>query len=123
MAESPFLRRVNKRDSGLHGRRSESLTAKRVKGVTQPGSGALDGAKGDIKKVTEDRKWLMENKATNGQSFTMKKEWLLKIYQEARETNCTPALSFQFTDDSGRSEVRERWIAVPEHIWLEITGD
>ena len=120
---NPFLRRINNRDSGHHGRKAEGSLAKRIKGTQQPGSGALAGAKGDVKKDTSSFSFLVENKTSKGESMTLQKEWTLKIYQEAIEVGCIPALAFQFTTDSGKSEKRERWVAIPEHIFKELIDD
>lgn len=123
MSGNPFLRRINNRDSGFHGRKAEGSLAKRIKGTQQPGSGALAGAKGDVKKNTSSFSFLVENKTTKGESMTLQKEWLLKIYQEALEQERTPALALQFTNEAGKSEKRERWVAIPESVWLELVGE
>lgn len=122
MSDSPFLRRLNKRDSGHHGRVAEKKLAQRIGGRLQPGSGALAGAKGDVK-VEAKLDLLMENKSTSGATFTMKQEWTRKIYQEALESNRTPALSFQFTNEAGKSEKCDRWVCLPEHIFLELISE
>lgn len=90
--------------------------AKRVGGTLQPGSGAMDGAKGDLKVGA----FLVENKSTKGASFSLKQDWALKIYQEALEQNKIPALAFQFVRGNGQSEKRDRWVCIPEHIWKEL---
>lgn len=122
-ARNPFLSRINKRDSGFHGRKAEESLAKRLKGQQQPGSGALDGAKGDVKKDTSSLRFLLESKATNGKSMSLQLDWLFKIYQEALEQNRLPAVAIAFTNEAGKSEKRERWVMVPEHIWQEIVEE
>lgn len=122
MSDSPFLRRLGKRDSGHHGRVAEKKLAKRVGGREQPGSGALAGAKGDVK-VEAKIDLLLENKATKGATFTMRQEVLHKVYQEALEQTRVPALSFQFTNDAGLSDKRDRWVCLPEHVFLQLIGD
>lgn len=124
MTNNPYLRRVNKRDSGFHGRKAEESLAKRLKGELQPGSGNLPGAKGDVKLIArnQDQDFLIENKATTGASISVKQDWLLKIYQEALETGKIPALAFQFTNEAGKSEKRDRWVALPEHFFKELIG-
>lgn len=92
-------------------------------GTLQPGSGALDGAKADVKKDTQAYSILMESKATKGASITLQKDWLAKVYQEALEANRVPALAFAFTSDSGASAKKDRWVAVPEHIFQQLIGD
>lgn len=117
---NPLFDRGNPRDKGAHGRKAEKKTAKRLGGKLQPGSGALDGAKGDF---TVNR-FLIENKATEDESFTLKQSWLLKIYSEALACGKVPALSFQFVRPSGQSETRDRWVAIPEHLFKDLTdGD
>lgn len=123
MTLSPFERRLAKRDNGHHGRQAEKKIATRLAGTTQPGSGALDSAKGDVKVATATFSFLIENKATKGDSLSVKKDWCLKIYQEALETNQTPALAFQFTNDAGQSEKRERWVALPEWAFKQLIGE
>lgn len=83
----------------------------------------MDGAKGDFHTKLNGKDFLMENKTSRGESFGLKKEWLLKVYQEALEQNRIPALSIQFVNESGQSEKRERWVMVPESVWLEMQGD
>lgn len=116
MPESPFERRLKNRNVGHNGRVAEDTFAKRVGGRTRPGSGNMEGAKGD---VTVDN-FLIENKATQTDTMSLKREWLLKVYQEALELNRVPALAFQFTTEGGKSEKRDRWIAVPEHVFREM---
>lgn len=113
---NPFLTRVNGRDKGFHGRQAEESLAKRTRGTQQPGSGAVAGAKGDVTVATSEISLLIENKTTKGVSLTLQKDWLLSVYQYALEQNRIPALAFQFTNDAGKSEKRERWVALPEHI-------
>lgn len=122
MTDSPFMRRLNKRDNGHHGRVAEKQLAKRMGGRLQPGSGALAGAKGDVK-VEAKLSLLMENKSTSGATFSMKQEWLHKVYQEALETSRVPALSFQFTNEAGNSEKRDRWVCIPESVFQELISE
>lgn len=114
--KSPLLTRLSKRDSGHSGRVSEKKVAQRIGGQLTPASGAKQEAKGDIRKGD----FLIEAKSTKAESLILKKEWLLKIYQEALEVSKNPACAISFTDDSGKSEKRERWVMVPEHIWQEL---
>ena len=119
---NPYLSRVNGRDSGHHGRKAEGSLASRLKGTLQPGSGALAGAKGDVKLDNPQHNFLMESKTTKGSSISLTREWCLKIYQEALEQNRVPALAFAFTYDSGVSEKRDRWVAIPEHVFAQLVG-
>lgn len=115
----PMLARAAKGGTGKAGRAAEKALAHRLGGRQTPGSGALAGAKGDV----EVRQFLIENKTSMGDSFSVKKQVLLKIYGEAMESGKVPALAFQFVTPDGKSEKRERWVCVPEHMWDEIVGD
>lgn len=117
---NPLFDRCNPKDKGAHGRKAEKKTAKRLGGRQQPGSGALDDAKGDI----TYRRWLVENKAVNSgvESITIPLQWLLKVYSEARASDLSPALAFQFTTSEGLSDARARWVCIPESTFLDLTG-
>lgn len=114
--DSPYLRRVKKRNLGHAGREAEAKLAKRMKGELQMGSGNKEGAKGDV--VLDDV--LIENKSTTNDSFVLQLEYLLKIYQEALELNKRPALAVQFTTMTGLSAKRGRWVLVPEEHFREM---
>lgn len=118
MSEPSFLRRGNGKDKGVAGRAAERLIAKRVGGTTTPGSGALEGAKGDLRVGS----FLVENKSSTNDSFSIKKDHLYKIYQEALEVSKSPALSFQFVNSHGTSDKRDRWVCMPESVFMEFLG-
>lgn len=118
--DSPFFRRGNPSDKGAPGRKAERRLADRLGGTQQPGSGALAGAKGDVIKDTPSLSLLIENKSTTGASFGLKRDHLLKVYQEALEQGKTPALAFQFINPLGKSEKRDRWVCLPEHIAMAL---
>ena len=117
--DNPVLKRLGKVDNGRAGRLSEKKLSKRINGRQQIGSGAIEGMKGDVVKG----EFLIEAKSTIDKSFSIKREWLFKIYQEALEVNKIPAFAINFTDAAGRSEKRERWMAIPEHLFVELLGD
>jgi hypothetical protein len=118
MSDNPFMTRGS--DSG---RKAEKHLARRIKGDLQPASGAIASAKGDLTKKTSSATFLIENKTTVGSSMSLKQEWTHKIYQEALEVNKLPALAFQFVRPNGTSEKKDRWVAVPETVFLELIGD
>lgn len=120
MSDSPFMRRGNQKDKGFHGRKAESLVAKRLGGTLQPGSGAIAGCKGDVK-LEAKHSFLIENKASSGKSFSLPKDWLYKISREAIASNRVPALAFQFTDSQGRSDRSDRYVVIPEWLFQELT--
>lgn len=113
---NPFTNRHDKRHS--HGQKSEKKTAKRLSGDNRPGSGALEGAKGDI--MLDE--FLLENKSTEHASFSVKREWLEKISKEARAEGKTPGLSIQFVDKQGNPLLYGRWVMIPEDEFKEITN-
>jgi hypothetical protein len=115
--DSPFMRRIAKRHAGHNGRVAEVKAADRLGGKLRLASGAVHGVKGDF--IT--RQFLYENKATQTGTLSLKRDWCYKIYQEALEQDKIPALAFQFTNEEGASEKRERWVAVPEHLFKELT--
>lgn len=122
---NPFLDRVNKvrKTKGEAGRRAEKSLAHRLGGELTTASGATDRDKGDVKLERKERKFLIESKSTQKDSMSVKLEWLHKIYQEALETNKTPAFAISFTNDHGIVEKRGVWIAVPELVFKELIGD
>jgi hypothetical protein len=126
ITESPLLTRIrkNSKDKGYQGRIAETTLTQRLGGRAQPGSGAVAGAKSDCKLNTTKYQFLIENKSSTNKSFSVQRDQLFKVYQEALEVTRIPALSFQFVDQQGKSEKRERWVCIPEHIFqLIIEGE
>jgi hypothetical protein len=116
---APALARLQTKDKGIPGRKAEKHAAKRLGAVQRPGSGVLDGAKGDYEKG----EFLIENKSSQSASFTVKQPVLHKAYQEALERAKQPALAFQFVNELGQSEKRDRWVCIPEHVFKQLIGD
>jgi len=114
---NPFFDRENPKDKGVHGRKAEKKTAKRLSGRLTPGSGALS-AKGDF----EYLQWLVENKATEAESLVLKLDWLTKIYGEALAVGREPALSIQFVTGDGSPRDRGAWVMIPEKMFRNLTG-
>ena len=113
---NPFMDRQDKRD---HGTRAEKKTAKRLAGHLRPGSGAVEGAKGDILLPT----YLLENKCTENASLSLKFGWLEKISREALQENRLPGLSLQFVDKLGNPRLYGRWVMIPEDEFKEMIGE
>ena len=116
MGSNPFLERFYPNLRGKHGLKSEKKTAKRLAGRLRPGSGAVEGAKGDILLST----YLLENKCTENASLSIKLAWLEKISKEARGENRTPGLSLQFVDKLGNPMPFGRWVLIPEDEFKEM---
>ena len=118
--DNPFLTRLAARNKGHNGRVAEKDFSKRLSGRLRPGSGAVEGAKGDVVVAGAKVTLLVENKATQTGTMSLKRDWFYKIHQEALGMNQTPALAFQFTNEAGKSEKRERWVAVSEEFFQEL---
>jgi hypothetical protein len=114
----PLLKAAQTKDKGVAGRKAEKAAAGRLGASLRPGSGALDGAKGDY----EVGDFLMENKTTQSESYTLKQATLHKIYQESLERTKKPALAVQFVNARGQSEKRDRWVMIPESVFNDLVG-
>ena len=85
--------------------RQEKRVASKTWGRRQPASGALPGAKGDVR--AED--FLIECKRTDRKSIRVTQAWLEKIAKEAMEVGKHPALALTFNDMTYDKD----WIMVP----------
>ncbi len=99
-----------------HGLASEKRASRRLNAILRPGSGALDGAKGDML-VHE---FLLESKSTVNASLSVKYDYLCKIAQEAAEQTHYPALLIQFVTPRGRIKDDGGWVMVPERLFKRI---
>jgi hypothetical protein len=91
-------------------RRQEDSIAERLGGRRQPGSGAIEGVKGDVK---VEGKYRIEAKHTKQKSYRVTREELNKIRGECEGTE-TPLFVIDFVDPStGRSP--DRWVLMPFH--------
>lgn len=111
MNKNPFLDRDT--DTGVHGRRAEKKTMRRLGARSTVGSGNLDSDKGDGE-LTE---LLLENKSTRKLVLELDLIWLESISEYAMAKGKDPALSFQFVDISGTPKPHGAWVAVPEHVF------
>lgn len=98
-----------------HGQRAEKKTSGRLGVRKNPGSGAVEGLKGDL--TADD--FLIENKSTEHRSISIKLEWLEKIHKEARQVGRAPAVTIQFVDKLGNPVPYGRWALVPEDEFSE----
>lgn len=78
----------------------------------QPGSGALPGAKGDVR---SRGKFRAECKFTKAKSFRVTRAILDKISSECSYGE-TPVLDIAFLNRVGQTE--DRWVAIPYEDWL-----
>lgn len=90
--------------------RQEKRVAGALGGKTQKGSGSKAFHKGDVKSA----ELLVECKRTDADSMSVKKDWLIKIWNEAASYGKTPALSIEF--DSMPGIIERDWVAVPASV-------
>jgi hypothetical protein len=116
MDDSPYLRRLSSQAKGSHGRASERKVAKSLGGRLTPASGAVEGAKGDIR--TDD--FLIEAKSTIASSMKLELDWLIKINSEAQAIGKTPALSIRFVTENGQPKRGGSFVCIPEWYFNEL---
>lgn len=117
--ENPFTKRMKLNDSFIHGRKSEENLSKRLGMKQQPGSGNMEGAKGDLK----GQKFLIEAKSTIHDSVSVELSWLAKINYEARDMAKNPALAVTFVTKDGKPRDYGRWVMIPETLFEELTDE
>lgn len=124
MTNNPFMKRVSAQTTGTSGRVSEKRMAKGLGGLATPGSGAMRGAKSDIRLKKERHKFQVECKSTKALTLPVDLGWLVKISEEAAATGSVPALTLSFTDAEGKARPKGDWVAVPLWFFEElISGD
>ncbi len=99
------------------GRRSERQVARRLGARLQPASGAIQEAKGDMTTPM----FLVEAKATERDSYSLKLDTLAKVAQEALSVAKEPALTITFVTGDGRPRPYGRWVMLPERLFKELT--
>jgi hypothetical protein len=114
---NPFnIRRKKRKEIGRSGRRSENRLSKVLGGRLTPASGAMDGAKGDIR-LSE---FLLEAKSTTRDSFSVDYGHLAKIRAESLTNNKYPGLTVSFTTGNGRPRTSGEWVMVPLSVFQEL---
>lgn len=102
----------SKRDKRIAQRQERGL-AEDTGGRRQPASGALPGAKGDVRKRGVYRG---ESKFTRNKSFPLTRQLLDKISGECGHGEY-PVLDVNFVDANGRSQ--DRWVCLPYDTWKD----
>lgn len=92
----------------------EKRISERIGGRRQKASGALPGAKGDVRSV----ELLNECKRTDKKSISITLEYLQKITQEASFYNCVPSVSIEI--ESPPKFVNRDWILLPAGFVQEL---
>jgi hypothetical protein len=102
--------------------KQEKRWAKKVKGRQQPASGALWGAKGDVKEArgVTSLRFLWDNKYTIHKSYGISIETWNKIKEEAVRAGCTPGLQLEFQDLSGKPILK--LVVIEEDDFFEMRG-
>lgn len=104
---------------GKLGKKAEALAAQRLGGSVRKGSGCGPIHKGDITLG----EYLIEHKATEKGSLSVRYEWLTKITNEALGLNKTPALQIVFMRGDGNPKPSGSWVMVPEWHYRELISD
>lgn len=91
-------------------KRHEKQVAKSMGGIETIGSGAK-GMKGDVWAGEEGRRLMVENKATEKKSMSLKLRWLEKLVKEAFEAGREPVLAIRF--DAMKYGGRKDWAVLP----------
>lgn len=119
-----------KKQTGRKPRAHEKTVAEGIGGRRQPGSGASESAKGDVRRDAHEFPLLVECKRTSGQrTLRVDAEWLAKITREAHARGSYPALSIQFDEDIVRAlagSPEATWVALPLSVMrglLEKAGE
>ena len=92
----------------------EDRIAKAVGGKRQKASGALPGARGDVRSV----ELLNECKRTDKKSISISIEYLQKITKEASFYNCIPSVSIEIA--SPPKFVNRDWVLLPAGFVKEL---
>ena len=116
MTLPPYMLRRDQHKIGKAGRSSEKRLTRTLGGRGRPGSGALEGAKGDI----DLGAILLEAKSTTNASMALKLDWLVKIAGEARSEGKTPALAVSFVKPDGSALMDGEWVLIPLHKFREL---
>lgn len=107
-------------DKNNPGIKSEKRVSSLLGAEVTLGSGAIDSYKGDFELDIAAMKFLGECKATEAQSLSIKREWLLKIAKEALEVNRTPLFTASFVHGNGTAKKEGDWVAMPLRVFKEI---
>ena len=89
--------------------KTEKTLAKKLGGRRQPCSGALAGAKGDVKTA----KFLFDSKETVNESISVKASDLMKIRSEADKQSRDPALVLSLCSGV------HQWVCIPLSVFKE----
>ncbi len=98
-----------------HGQKSETRVVEAVGGTEVMASGAMEHSKSDGILGC----FRLECKSTVQASISLKHEWLIKIREEALETNRMPILTISFVDKQGEPREAGDWALIPAYLLAE----
>lgn len=114
---NPFTAKSTIHKIGNAGRHSEVRVAKKIGARLTPASGAVDGFKSDM--ITPD--YRIEAKSTQTATMSIKLEWLVKITEEALNSNKVPALTVSYVTPAGKPRRFGDWVMIPLSHYEELT--
>ncbi|WP_157648352.1 hypothetical protein [Burkholderia ubonensis] len=117
------MKRMEALGKTRHGNASEDRIAKRFGAQKTPASGALRGAKGDMRLKAGPRKMLVEAKSTVNDSLSLQLAWLVKIATEGRAIGSVPVLSVSFVTADGSARQNGDWVMIPRADYEELLED
>lgn len=117
--DNPFMKRALQRSGSSHGAVSEKRLSKALGARLTPASGAIKGAKGDMK-LAGTLPVLLEAKSTTAATMKLEHSWLVKINHEAQASGSIPALAVSFVTPEGLAKKNAEWVLLPLHIFKEL---
>jgi hypothetical protein len=94
----------------------ELKIGKDIGGVRTPASGAFVGHKGDV----EGKRFLIEAKQTEKNSYALSRKTIIKIDKEALGYGKIPAIVIEFL--GMRADVERMWAVVPYSVFMKIAA-
>lgn len=113
---NPFSSQSTMNKIGDSGRKSEERLAKNLGARLTPASGAVQGFKSDMI-LNEYR---IEAKSTQTATMSIKLEWLVKITEEALNSNKIPALTVSYVTPAGKPKRFGDWVMIPLSHYEEL---
>lgn len=126
MSTNPFLIREAAAPRSSHGKKYEKKGALSLAASLTPASGAMVGAKGDMRKRRNQlQSHLIEAKSTTANSLSVQLAWLVKISEEALAQGMQPALLMAFVTPEGRPvpHCESQWVALPLQVYNQLMED
>lgn len=113
---NPFSVHSTMHKIGDSGRKSEERLAKQLGARLTPASGAVQGFKSDM--LLND--YRIEAKSTQTATMSIKLEWLVKITEEALNSNKIPVLTVSYVTPAGKPRRFGDWVMIPMTHYEEL---